>query len=124
MTEVEKKVILLAEDDDSMRRFVEVLLKKAGFKVITAEDGLIAMQFALETKVDAVVTDVIMPNLSGFDLCRMINGDPHKDRIPCILLSGLEQKSSESLSDEIADVYLAKDADLKTNLINSLNKLL
>jgi DNA-binding response OmpR family regulator len=123
MNNAEKKLILLAEDDDSMRRFVEITLTKAGFEVFAAEDGLIAMQFALENVVDAVIADAIMPNLSGFDLCRMINENSAK-KIPCIILSGLEQNSSQQTTEKIADMFLAKDAKLKVNLIDALNKLL
>ncbi len=124
MIESVKKKILLAEDDDSMRRFIEIILKQAGFEVIAVEDGLAAMEFALKTEVDAVVADAIMPNLSGFDLCRIINGNLDNRKIPCVILSGLEWNSSEYAGDGIADAFLAKDANLKTNLINVLNKLL
>jgi DNA-binding response OmpR family regulator len=123
MNNAEKKMILLAEDDDSMRRFVEIILTKAGFKVFAAEDGLIAMQFALENVVDAVIADAIMPHLSGFDLCRMINENSAK-RVPCIILSGLEQNSSQQPTEKIADIFLAKDANLKINLVAALDKLL
>ena len=58
------KKILLAEDDDSMRRLLEVILQKAGYQTLTAEDGLAAMQIAMENEIDAVVADAIMPNLA------------------------------------------------------------
>ncbi len=124
MNESVKKKILLAEDDDSMRRFVEVILQQAGFEVFAAEDGLAAMQIALETEIDALVADAIMPNLSGFDLCRMINGNPGDKKIPSIVLSGLERKSTDDSTENVADVFLMKDAKLKENLIAALAKLL
>lgn len=117
MTMLEKKKVLLAEDDSSMRRFIEITLQKAGFEVLTAEDGLAAMQLALETEIDVVVADAIMPNMSGYDLCRMI-----RDRkIPCIILSGLSENNSDN---NLADVFLTKDTNLKEQLLSALQKLL
>jgi DNA-binding response OmpR family regulator len=117
MTMLEKKKILLAEDDSSMRRFIEIILQKAGYDVLTAEDGLAAMQIALETKVDAVVADAIMPNMSGFDLCRILRDK----KIPCIILSGLTENNSGS---DLADAFLLKDTNLKEQLLSALQKLL
>ena len=61
-----------------MRRFVEVTLQQANYNVLVAEDGLDAMRLALENHIDAVVADAIMPNMSGYDLCRMLKGNPEK----------------------------------------------
>jgi CheY-like chemotaxis protein len=123
MNKSQKKKILFAEDDDSMRRFVEVVLRKAGYEVLTAEDGLTAMQIALETEFNALVADAIMPNLSGYDLCRIIRADDEKKHIPCIILSGIANEAGEDTK-EIADVFLVKDTNLKENLMSVLQELL
>lgn len=115
---LEKKKVLLAEDDSSMRRFIEITLQKAGFDVLAAEDGLTAMQIALETEIDALVADAIMPNMSGYDLCRMLRD---RQSIPCIILSGLEENGS---NDGLADAFLTKDTNLKDELLAALEKLL
>jgi two-component system OmpR family response regulator len=117
MMMLEKKKVLLAEDDASMRRFIEITLQKAGFEVLSAEDGLTAMQIALETDFDVLVADAIMPNMTGFDLCRMLRGR----EIPCIILSGLADDNSE---DNLADVFLTKDTNLKEQLLSALQMLL
>ena len=116
-----KKKILLAEDDSSMRRFVEIILQQAGYEVLTAEDGLQALQTALASDIDAVVADAVMPNLTGYDLCRMLRAQT-KD-FPLIILSGLEQNA---LNDAgcFADVFLVKNANLKNDLTAALEKLL
>lgn len=113
----ERKKILLAEDDASMRRFIEVILQKEGFEVFAAEDGLAAMQIAIDTKIDAIVADAIMPNMSGYDLCRMFR----QREIPCIILSGLTDENADG---ELADIFLTKDTNLKEQLIDSLKKLI
>ena len=114
-----RKTVLLAEDDASMRRFLEIILKNAGFEVIAEEDGLAAMQTAFNTKIDAVIADAIMPNLTGYDLCRMLRNDPDKNEIPLIILSGLD---SVKETDNLADVYLVKGETLKDDLIKTLSK--
>ncbi len=121
-SEFSAKKILFAEDDASMRRFVEITLKQAGLQVIAVEDGLAAMKFALENEVDAIVADAIMPNLSGYDLCRMLRGNSEKKHIPLIILSGLTRNDAEN--ECLADVYLLKDNNLKNNLITTLSDLL
>jgi CheY-like chemotaxis protein len=121
MTSSIKKKILLAEDDASMRRFIEVILQKADFEVIPAEDGLSAMQIALETDIDAVVADAIMPNMTGYDLCRMLRNNPDKKHLPFVILSGLQQNNSQN--DCLADVYLLKGAKLKEELIETLSRI-
>ena len=118
-----KKKILLAEDDDSMRRFVEIVLRQGGYEVTAAEDGLAAMQFALETDFDAVVTDAIMPNFSGYDLCRSIRAGNTEKQIPCVMLSGLKQEESEEKAENIADFRLVKNSNLKTELLSVLEKI-
>lgn len=119
----DKRKILLAEDDDSMRRLLEVILRKANFEVISAEDGLQAMKFAFENDVSAIVADAIMPNLTGYDLCRLIKNKADKKSVPVIILSGLEANSAES-EKAIADAYLTKTSNLTEELISTLNSLL
>ena len=114
---LERKKVLLAEDDSSMRRFIEIILQKADYEVLTAEDGLTAMQIAMETEIDVIVADAIMPHMSGYDLCRMLR----ERRIPCIILSGLAESNGD---DDLADMFLTKDTNLKEQLLSALEKLL
>ena len=121
MTLLKNKKILLAEDDVSMRRFVEIILQKAGYEVLTAEDGLAAMQIAVSNEIDALVADAIMPNMSGYDLCRILSAQSSKKKIHCIILSGLAENNSDN---DLADVFLVKDTNLKEQLLAALEKVL
>lgn len=115
-----KLKILLAEDDGSMRRFIEIILQRADYDVSTAEDGLEAMQIALENTFDAVIADAVMPNLTGFDLCRLLRENREYSNKPIIILSGMENKSQTNL----ADAYLIKGNNLKELLLENLSSLL
>ncbi|MCA1593681.1 MAG: response regulator [Acidobacteria bacterium] len=100
--------ILLAEDDRSLRRYLEVTLQRAGYKVIAAADGLEAMKALLLSAVDAVVTDAIMPHLNGYELCRFLRSHPTLSALPVVLLSGIDQLNATREGDEHADAYLSK----------------
>lgn len=101
----QSRCVLLAEDDAALRRFIEVLLQRAGYEVISAADGLEAMKSLLAATVHVIVTDAVMPNLSGYELCRFVRSSPHLSHLPIILLSGLDQKNAET---EQVNAFLAK----------------
>ena len=71
----------------------------------------------------AVVADAIMPNLTGYDLCRMLRGNPDKSGVPLIILSGLDQENPDKPAEHLADLFLLKDTNLKLNLISALERL-
>jgi DNA-binding response OmpR family regulator len=100
--------VLLAEDDRALRRYLEVVLQRAGYKVFAAADGLEAMKAALSASFDAVVTDAVMPHLGGHELCRFLRRHPKLSALPVVLLSGADQTAAPPDASERADVYLFK----------------
>lgn len=117
------KCVLLVEDDRSVRRYLEVALQRLGYQVITAADGLEAMKLALSSPIDVVVTDAIMPNLSGQELARFLRQNPKLGNIPIVLLTGQQNKQAATASDESIDAFLIKP--VKTDeLANCLKSLL
>jgi len=103
-----RATVLLAEDDRSLRRYLEVILRRAGYTVIAAADGLEAMKAVLSSVVDAVVTDAVMPHLSGHELCRFIRRHPTMGRLPVVLLSGVDKTHEPDDASASADAYLSK----------------
>ena len=99
--------VLLAEDDRALRRFLEVVLQRAGYEVIPAADGLEAMKIALSSNIDIVVTDAMMPNLSGHEFCRFVRNSQTLAHLPVILLSALERKDTNQDAVYV-DAFLAK----------------
>src|SRR3712207_3306707 len=83
-----RRAVLLVEDDRAIRRYLEVILRRAGYEVTVAADGLEGMKAALSSAFDAVVTDAIMPHLNGCELCRFIRRHPKLAATPVVLLSG------------------------------------
>lgn len=113
------KKILLAEDDASVRRFLEVVLTRAGYATAAAEDGAIALQKAFETKFDLIVLDAVMPNMSGYEVGRVLRAHPNFKQIPLVILSGLEADN-----DFDADAHLLKNANMQEELLNAIARLL
>jgi CheY-like chemotaxis protein len=103
----ETQCVLLVEDDPALRRYLEVVLQRAGYVVLTAGDGLEAMKVLLNIAVDVVVTDALMPNLDGYELCRFVRNSEHLSQLPIILLSALDPKNSTDESEQV-DAFLAK----------------
>lgn len=103
----ESRCVLLAEDDPALRRYLEVVLQRAGHRVVSVADGLEAMKFLLSAVVDVVVTDAVMPNLDGYELCRFVRNSKHLTQLPIILLSALDPRNAVHESEQV-DVFLAK----------------
>jgi CheY-like chemotaxis protein len=118
-----RATILVVEDDRSIRRYLEVILERKGYRVVVAADGLEAMKAALTHEVDAVVTDAIMPHLSGLELCRFLRNHPKLSRLPVVLLSGFESAAAAQETNDRPDVYLAKPVQ-PDDLVNCLDSLL
>lgn len=103
----QRRSVLLAEDDPALRRYLEVVLERAGYSVVSACDGLEAMKFLLTANVDVVITDALMPNLDGYELCRFVRNSERLSHLPIILLSALDPKNSTDESEQV-DAFLAK----------------
>lgn len=120
-SELRTKAVLLAEDDPALRRYLEIVLNRAGYSVLPAEDGLEAMKLLLASTVEAVVTDAMMPHLTGYELCRFIRTTKHLAHLPIILLSALDPKNAEAEAEQ-ADAFLCKPVSSET-LLQCLEQL-
>ena len=99
--------ILVAEDDHNLRHGLEVLLKEEGFDCTTTENGHEAFLAFEKHKPDFCILDVMMPELDGFELCRLIR--QHDENIPIILLTAKGEEVDRVVGLELgADDYIAK----------------
>jgi CheY-like chemotaxis protein len=103
----DRPCVLLVEDDRALRRYLEVVLERAGYEVASAGDGLEAMKVLLAAQVDVIVTDALMPNLDGYELCRFVRNSQHLAHLPIILLSALDPKNTTDESEQV-NAFLAK----------------
>ncbi|MEW6327012.1 MAG: hybrid sensor histidine kinase/response regulator [Thermodesulfobacteriota bacterium] len=106
--------ILLAEDNPDVRFMVsEVLRTNIDCAVITAKDGLEAVRLARKQRPDVVLLDIQMPNMDGFEVCRILKGDPEMRHIPIVFLTATydDLKSKIKGMDLGADDYITQPVD-------------
>ncbi len=91
------KKILAVDDSKTMREMVSFTLKGAGYEVMEAEDGKAALEALTGAKVDAVITDLNMPNMNGFELIRQLRANPAYKFTPILMLTteGDDSKKQE-----------------------------
>src|SRR5437764_7696747 len=89
--QVQSAVILIVDDLEQNRSILEQMLTEEGWSVIHAEDGAAALERFARFKPDMVLLDVVMPGLSGFDVCRRIKQEPESCLTPVILITGLAE---------------------------------
>jgi two-component system chemotaxis response regulator CheY len=109
-----KKVILIADDSPTIRKFVSIALSMQGFEVVSASDGMEALEKLPAQKIDLVITDLNMPNLDGYELIKNIRETQQYKDIPIIILSSLA--GSQEIEKGMkcgADSYLVKPFDPK-----------
>jgi CheY-like chemotaxis protein len=74
------KKILVADDEDDVKVVVQLFLESKGFEIVTAYDGLDALDKARKERPDLILLDVMMPVLDGFDVCKKLKADPKTAR--------------------------------------------
>jgi DNA-binding response OmpR family regulator len=88
------QVVLVAEDDQSVRMTIEFVLQDEGFDVLLAEDGEQALQMALESKPDVILLDQIMPKMDGKEVLLALRAEDSTRDIPVLVLSGMAKGPS------------------------------
>jgi len=105
--------LLVVDDSPFQRDFISASLRESGFEVTTADNGVEALNRLYERLPDAIVSDVMMPELSGYQFCRIVKNDPRTRGIPVILLTSLSQQQDRFWGRQAgADRYLVKDESM------------
>ncbi len=101
--------ILVAEDDSLQQKLISKLIADAGHRVITASDGREGLRLALETNPDVVITDWMMPEMDGFELCRALRQTKFGRQLYLIIMtSDAEEERLVDAFEAGADDYLVK----------------
>jgi chemosensory pili system protein ChpA (sensor histidine kinase/response regulator) len=105
----DEKVIVLADDSISVRKFVGRMLEKAGYRVKLAADGLDALEIVLQGGCDLVITDLEMPRTNGYELMMHLRQNPDTKRIPVMVVtSRAGAKHRERAMSEGATAFMVK----------------
>jgi len=107
--DVAKKSILVVDDEHDLLDLLEYNLKKEGFKVYLADNGEKGIALAQKHQPDLVLLDVMMPKMSGFEVCEVLRQDAEIKRLPIIFLTAKDDEASEVEGLTIgADDYITK----------------
>jgi signal transduction histidine kinase/CheY-like chemotaxis protein len=113
--------VLLVEDDPRSVELLTVYLERDGFEVVACGDGLAGMEAARRLRPDAIVLDIMLPDLSGWDFLSMVKGDETTARIPVVIVSMLDERG-KGLALGAAD-YLVKPVN-RDDLLATLRPII
>jgi two-component system cell cycle response regulator DivK len=121
----EHPLVLLVEDDPDARLLFTEWLRDSGFRVETAHNGLQALERAVELRPDAILTDLHIPGIDGYELTRRVKSDPRTASIPVLAVTGYGPFTQDpSRADRAGcDAILPKPCD-PDDLVNTLKALI
>src|SRR6185369_1070491 len=121
----EDNSVLIVNDEPDQLRLMRGLLSKAGYAVLTAEDGREGLMIAKQERPDLVISDVSMPIMDGLDFCRQLRADTELKSVPILLVSALQKDTVDVVAGlrAGADDYLEIPFD-STRLIAKVSRLL
>ena len=105
------KKILVVEDDEVERELVRMTLERAGYHVVTAEDGERGFEMALVERPDLIVTDVSMPEADGVQLVRRVRAAPEVAATPILVTTGFGTGNATYTLTQGADAFEPKPLD-------------
>ena len=104
-----KRRVLLIDDEPSIIKVVGKRLEVAGYEVMTALDGQDGLTKAKLGSPDIIILDIMMPKMSGFEVCAALKKDPQYQHIPIVIFTGKGKDMDEKLSRELgANAYISK----------------
>jgi DNA-binding response OmpR family regulator len=116
--------ILVIEDDPSFLRYLNHVLEREGYEVISATNGIVGLRKAKEGNPALLILDVMLPGLDGFEVCHRLRGDSATAGIPVIMLSAKGQDADRTTGIKVgANEFFAKPVD-RVVLLNKITELL
>ncbi|MFA6082531.1 MAG: response regulator [Patescibacteria group bacterium] len=118
-------VILLADDDKTLRDMYRIPLTRAGHVVHEAIDGLAVIEIVKTIHFDLILLDIMMPKMNGLDVLKLLRSDDATKHVPIIILTALAQDLSQTSASEIkADRYFSKADTTPNQLVQCVSELL
>jgi DNA-binding response OmpR family regulator len=104
------KKILIADDDRTLTRLLEKLLKDAGYETKIANEGATTLRLVKEFRPDLVILDIMMPIIDGYHICRTISEDPEYSPAPKIIVLTVRKDEWDKRISQFAgaDLFISK----------------
>ncbi len=105
----EKKRILVVEDEEDYAKGLRLILESNGFEVHTAQTGKKGLEAVRHIRPDLIILDLMLPEIDGYKVCRLLKFDERYKLIPIIMLTARTQEEDKALGKQTgADAYLVK----------------
>ena len=117
--------IMLVEDDNNLREIYGARLMAEGYDIVTARDGEEALALAVKEKPDLIISDVMMPKISGFDMLDILRTTAETKDTKVIMMTALSQAEDKARADKLgADRYLVKSQVTLEDVANTVKAVL
>lgn len=117
--------IMLVEDDNNLREIYSIRLVAEGYEVVSAGDGEEALAMAVQERPDLVLSDVMMPKISGFDMLDILRSTPETKNIKVIMMTALSSEDQRQRGENLgADRYLVKSQVGIEDVINAVHEVM
>ena len=113
--------ILLVEDDNNLREIYEARLQAEGYDIVSARDGEEALTIAMKERPDLIISDVMMPKISGFDMLDIIRSTEETKNAKVIMMTALSQAEDKERATKLgADRYLVKSQVVIADVVDRI----
>lgn len=117
--------ILLVEDDSNLREIYGARLEAEGYQIFAASDGEEALALAVKERPDLIISDVMMPKISGFDMLDILRTTPETKDVKVIVMTALSQDEDRKRGEELgADRYIVKSQVTLDDVVQMVHDLL
>nr|WP_281411936.1 response regulator [Motiliproteus sediminis] len=91
--QLRRRTVLVVDDSATIALLIKQTLEQNGFRVVTACDGIAALDLLTRVRPDLILCDILMPGMDGFELCRVLKADPEYATIPLVVMSSSAEKA-------------------------------
>ncbi len=117
--------VMVVEDDASLREIYSIRITAEGYDVISAGDGEEALAMAVREKPDLILSDVMMPKISGFDMLDILRSTPETADIKVVMMTALSGDDQRERGERLgADRYLVKSQVGIEDVVNTIHEVL
>ncbi|MBP7807035.1 response regulator [Candidatus Saccharibacteria bacterium] len=117
--------VMLVEDDNNLREIYEARLAAEGYEIVSAHDGEEALALAVKEQPDLIISDIMMPKISGFDMLDILRSTPETKDTKVIMMTALSQIEDKERADKLgADRYLVKSQVTLEDVVRVAKELL
>ena len=117
--------VMVVEDDANLREIYSIRITAEGYEVVSAGDGEEALATAVREKPDLILSDVMMPKISGFDMLDILRSTPETANIKVVMMTALSAEDQRQRGERLgADRYLVKSQVGIDDVVNTIHEVL